>query len=294
MIFFVIAVVLVPHLLALLTVWHWWRWRRYRSTALLLHIIIALGMGIVAFVAFPWCYTSVYFPFVYGGVGLLGLWLPLVRQKRPASRARPTLLQVIWAAVLFAFAVSLWWSRQPPAATVNWPLPLQGDHYYTQQGGHSWLTNPFHHRYHAQSMALDIVQLNKWGNRASGFLPKSLADYEIYGDTIFSPVYGVVVRHREDWPESTPPAMDARLPLGNHLFIQKADTLVILGHLIPGSLTVNKGDTVQVGTPLGLVGNSGRTSEPHLHYQVVVQTAAGWEPIGIRWHGRYPSTGDPL
>jgi len=187
-----------------------------------------------------------------------------------------------------------YWQQCPTDNWVDWPLPLQGKHYYVQQGGHSWLTNPFHHRYHAQSRAIDIVRLNEWGNRAYGLLPSDLEQYTIYGDTVYSPVNGTVIRARNDRPEPTPPHMDASLPLGNHVIIQKDDTLVILGHLIPGSVAVSIGELVQVGAVIGQVGNSGRSSEPHLHYQVVLQTETGWEPIGIKWAGHYPSTGEAL
>jgi murein DD-endopeptidase MepM/ murein hydrolase activator NlpD len=40
-------------------------------------------------------------------------------------------------------------------------------------------------------------------------------------------------------------------------------------HLQPGSLRVKVGDRVKRGQVLGLVGNSGNSDQPHLHFQVV-------------------------
>jgi murein DD-endopeptidase MepM/ murein hydrolase activator NlpD len=40
-------------------------------------------------------------------------------------------------------------------------------------------------------------------------------------------------------------------------------------HLQPGSLRVKVGDKVKAGQVLGLVGNTGNTSEPHLHFQLM-------------------------
>jgi murein DD-endopeptidase MepM/ murein hydrolase activator NlpD len=40
-------------------------------------------------------------------------------------------------------------------------------------------------------------------------------------------------------------------------------------HLIPGTVTVNRGDTVREGEVLGELGNSGNSNGPHLHFQLM-------------------------
>ena len=50
---------------------------------------------------------------------------------------------------------------------------------------------------------------------------------------------------------------------------------VMMGHLKQGSALVEVGDGVRLGQRLALVGNSGNTSEPHLHIQV--RTPAGFD-----------------
>jgi len=52
---------------------------------------------------------------------------------------------------------------------------------------------------------------------------------------------------------------------GNHVFIDTGREIVELAHLRPGSLTVRQGDMVRVGRLIGETGNSGNTTEPHLH-----------------------------
>ncbi len=43
---------------------------------------------------------------------------------------------------------------------------------------------------------------------------------------------------------------------------------ILLAHLKKGSITVKQGDIVTTNTLLGQVGNTGNTSEPHLHIHV--------------------------
>ena len=49
------------------------------------------------------------------------------------------------------------------------------------------------------------------------------------------------------------------------MFIDTGQEIVKLAHLRPGSLTVSQGDMVRVGQLVGETGNSGNTTESHLH-----------------------------
>ena len=57
------------------------------------------------------------------------------------------------------------------------------------------------------------------------------------------------------------------LDLGGHRYATYA-------HLQPGSLRVKKGDRVRRGQVLALVGNTGNSTEPHLHFQITDGPAA--------------------
>ena len=63
---------------------------------------------------------------------------------------------------------------------------------------------------------------------------------------------------------------------GNHFYIQHGSDLVLYAHLQPGSLTqqfLQKGAVVKAGDKLGLAGNSGNSSGPHLHIHAIKGTA---------------------
>lgn len=71
---------------------------------------------------------------------------------------------------------------------------------------------------------------------------------------------------------------------GNYVTIQHApDEYSCLAHLVPGSVAVSPGERVARGQPIGRVGHSGNSSEPHLHLQFqdhpVFEAAAGLPPL---------------
>lgn len=143
-------------------------------------------------------------------------------------------------------------------------FPLKNGNYYISQGGNSIHIN-HHYTYPPQKYALDIKRLNEYGNRAKGFIPKQLSKYEIFEDIIYSPCDGEVIKAAGDRPDMSPLVMDNKNPLGNYVAINHKGTIVYLAHMMQGSLLVKKGDLVKMGQPIGKVGNSGYTSEPHLH-----------------------------
>lgn len=55
---------------------------------------------------------------------------------------------------------------------------------------------------------------------------------------------------------------------GNHVVIRASDALVLVAHLREGSVRVRPGQHVAQGEPVGECGNSGNSTEPHVHVQV--------------------------
>lgn len=152
---------------------------------------------------------------------------------------------------------------------LNISFPLEGDSNYIVQGGNTYPLN-YHGTFaNTQKFALDITQLNKWGFRATGIYPSNLSQYEIYGSTVYSPIAGKIVNVVDTLKDLSPPKRFPNQPAGNHIWIKKDDIYLVLAHLKQGSILVKEKDSVLVNQPLAEVGNTGNTSEPHLHIHAV-------------------------
>jgi murein DD-endopeptidase MepM/ murein hydrolase activator NlpD len=63
-------------------------------------------------------------------------------------------------------------------------------------------------------------------------------------------------------------SVDHKHPAGNHLVIDiSGGRYIMLAHLRQGSIRVAIGDRVTAGQAIAEIGNSGNTTEPHLHIQ---------------------------
>lgn len=151
---------------------------------------------------------------------------------------------------------------------VRLAFPLQDGRYYIGQGGNSSLLN-YHNSNQAQQYALDIVAINAAGMRVRGIYPSDVERYVIFGDTVHSPCDGIVKEAIDGLPDQAPPTADREHLAGNHVVIVCKGVQVLLAHLQSESVLVQAGDTVVTGQPLGQVGNSGNTTEPHLHIHAV-------------------------
>jgi hypothetical protein len=165
---------------------------------------------------------------------------------------------------------------------IEMTFPLATGTYSVFHGGSAGSLN--HHAVvSAQRYGLDIIALNTWGTRASGIFPESLSDYEVFGKTIVAPCSGRVAMMQSDLPDQAPGEMSSENVLGNHLVLHCAQHSVILAHLEQGSVLVEVDQEVNAGTPVGRVGNTGNTSEPHLHIHTITGLANDLETLA--WEG---------
>lgn len=145
-------------------------------------------------------------------------------------------------------------------------FPLKEGTYYVGQGGNHEQMN-YHQAYEPQQYALDILKINQLGFRAKGLQPKELEKYEIFDDTIYSPCNGKVVGVENELADLVPPDTDPENATGNHVALtcENTDATIYLAHMQNGSVKVKEDEKLVEGEAIGKVGNSGNTSEPHLH-----------------------------
>lgn len=97
------------------------------------------------------------------------------------------------------------------------------------------------------------------------------ADYWAWGRPVVAPADGVVVAARDGVRDNRPQieVENRQSPAGNHVVLDLGNgEYALLAHLQSGSLRVRTGQRVRAGELLGLCGNSGNSSEPHLHFHV--------------------------
>jgi Peptidase family M23 len=135
------------------------------------------------------------------------------------------------------------------------------------QGGNAQLLN--HHRKHpAQRYALDLVGIGTCGRRAKGLYPSVREAYVCFGASIHSPLSGIVLKVEDGHSDLTIGERDTQQPYGNFIMLQPTehkDKQIVLAHLMNQSIIVKAGDSVRYGDMIGRIGNSGNSTEPHLH-----------------------------
>ena len=169
-----------------------------------------------------------------------------------------------------------------------------------------------------QTYAIDLVHWPdpavQWKGLQREHLTQPPAAFPGFGQPILAPADGTVVRvrswWRDHWSRNSWPALayfflegtvreltGADALLGNHVVIDVGDgTYAVLAHLKRRSVVVEKGQRVTAGQPVGACGNSGNTTEPHLHFQLMDNARAAYAaglPFRFADHDT-PRNGQPL
>jgi murein DD-endopeptidase MepM/ murein hydrolase activator NlpD len=159
--------------------------------------------------------------------------------------------------------------------------PLRGSDWLAANGpsntsGHRRAVIPIDGQAHIpQRFAIDWLQLRPDGTTYTGD-PKDNRNYRAYGQQVFSVADGVVSEVKDGIPENVPGITSRAVPItletvgGNHIILNLGDGVyAFYAHLQPGSIKVKVGDHVRQGQALALLGNSGNSTEPHLHFQLI-------------------------
>ncbi|MGH7985118.1 MAG: M23 family metallopeptidase [Candidatus Binataceae bacterium] len=128
-----------------------------------------------------------------------------------------------------------------------------------------------------QRFAIDWVKFGPDGNTYKGD-PHHNSSYYAWNAPVKAAADGRVVAVKDGIPENTPdPADPARRAVAMNLKTIAGNNVIediggghyaLYAHLRPGSIAVKTGDTVHRGEVLAHLGNTGNSTEPHLHFQV--------------------------
>ncbi len=130
--------------------------------------------------------------------------------------------------------------------------------------------------YLAQRYAVDWVQVCANGNSAIGDI-RNNENWVSFSHEVLAVDNGIVSLVNDGMKENSPPEMPtshltlSEIP-GNYVILKinqnAKDFYVLYAHMQPGSIRVKKGDKVKSGQVIGLLGNTGNSSAPHLHLHV--------------------------
>lgn len=198
-----------------------------------------------------------------------------LRQVR--FKSIPDIIAVTWTfdgqGKVVAFTIRPHQSVPQPAASERLDYknrtPLQlpfSDEFYVFWGGRSVEQN-YHAAHAGQRFAMDLLVLQDGSShRGEGSRNE---DYFCFGKPILAPADGRVVEVIDGVADNVPGEMNPSQPTGNRVVIDHGnDEYSVLAHLRQGSVRVTKGQAVRTGTQLADCGNSGNSSEAHLHYQL--------------------------
>lgn len=126
----------------------------------------------------------------------------------------------------------------------------------------------YHIESEAQKNAFDLVITDKNGKSYQGEGQRN-EDYYAFGKPIMAPCDGEVVLVVDGIKDNKPSLTNPNYVPGNTVIIRTADDeYLFFAHFKQHSIKVKQGQKVKQGKLLGLCGNSGNSSEPHLHFHI--------------------------
>ena len=290
-----IAITVLAHLLIPLAFTFWVGFSKATSRVYWLGVVVIVAsyLFLMHIAGAGWHWFGFYWMYVFWVLFVLAVarFFRSPWKQRPWWPARKAsgwigLSCVVLVALFFLSAVPpLVTARSFLGVPVELRFPLRRGVFHIGHGGSNEAVN-HHYPVSAQRYALDILELNRFGVRARGLWPRQLSAYAIYDADVLAPCDGEIVGARDGLPDMIPPEMDRENAAGNYIALHCNDVTVLLGHLLSGSIRVDVNERMVAGQPLAKVGNSGNTSEPHLHVHAVRgrQTdheQQGWAEVGV-------------
>ena len=273
-----------------------WRSRYSNKLKWLLEVAVFGLVTLFAFVTARWDTTSYYLRILILPIFITAALNAYRRIENkedidpPVTRIRKNAGNIILITALVWLNANALKGYLEPKGSVDLAYPLSKGFYFVGGGGNSrWINN--HNAFPPQEFALDIVELSAIGNPVTIGKQSELEKYKIFGRAIFSPCDGEVLLAIDGHKDQIPPNKDTINMAGNHVLIECEGVEILLAHLKQESIVVDSGQTVRSGDKIGAVGNSGNSTQPHLHIHAESGGAYGeilnGDGIPITFEGRF-------
>ena len=159
------------------------------------------------------------------------------------------------------------------------PAPFRGGNWVAANGpsntsDHRRAISPIYGQLRdGQRFAIDWVRLGEDGKPTKN-AGASNADYYGYGQQVYAIADSKVADLCDGIPENNPGSLAVKIDIdtiaGNFVILDLGRGIYAgYAHLKPGSVRVKKGERVHRGDIVGLLGNSGNSDAPHLHFQLM-------------------------
>ena len=153
----------------------------------------------------------------------------------------------------------------------------------------------YHYAYVSQRYAYDLVIMKDGQSYKDTTIRNE--NYYAFNKEVVAPADGQVVKVIDNVADNVPGEMNESQPAGNYVVIEHQNNeYSMLAHFKQHSIQVKVGDSVKQGQLIGLCGNSGNSSEPHIHFQVMnLEDYVNGQSIRIRFEdGTEPIQGDTV
>ncbi|MBL8019422.1 MAG: peptidoglycan DD-metalloendopeptidase family protein [Leptospirales bacterium] len=160
-------------------------------------------------------------------------------------------------------ALSLFWAKNPrPQPLMDLSFPLRGRYaVWSEFGGSAMTHNGF------ANYCYDFAAVDAKGeiSRSPG---DTLQDYFMFGKPVYAVADGTVSGVIDGFPDNEPGGYSHE---ANTITINHKTYYSFYAHMKRGGILVKPDQTVKAGDLLGYVGNSGMSSQPHLHFCIYGQ-----------------------
>lgn len=141
------------------------------------------------------------------------------------------------------------------------------DHWTVIWGGDTEKEN-YHVVNQSQKHAFDLL-IHDGNGKSYQNDGRQNSDYYAFGKDLFSPVNGIVVLVVDGIKDNNPGEMNPMFATGNTVIIKtEYDEYLVFAHFKQNSIKVKQDQHIKAGELLGKVGNSGNSSEAHIHFHI--------------------------